>query len=216
MRYTQNGQEAELIAERVLLAIGRQPISFGLGLDQTEVLTDERGAIKIDDRQQTTDARIFAVGDVTGGTMLAHTAVRQGRIAAEVISGRTSSFDVRAIPSLVYTEPQIAWCGLTEEEARAKDIPHTVHRYPLGPEAHTGAAGFRKLISNPDDGRILGVGLVGGEAEGFIGEAALAIEMGALSEDLELVLHPYPAMAEIADTAAEIFAESSDKDVPAD
>lgn len=195
VRYTQGGKTTEQPAEHVLLTIGRIPNSDDLGLEHTGVSLDSRGFIKIDDQLRTTDARIFAAGDVTGGVMLAHKATRQGRIAAEVIGGKKVGFDVRAIPAVVYTEPQIAWCGLTEEGARRENIPHAVQRCLLQDSGRT-MNGFTKLLSHPADGRILGVGLVGGDAEGFIGEAALAIEMGALAEDLALVLHPYPTMAE--------------------
>ncbi len=209
VRYTQDGKTAEQVADRVLLAIGRIPNCDDLGLEYTEVTLDDRGCIKIDEQQRTTDARIFAAGDVAGGIMLAHKATRQGRIAAEVISGKKTGFDVRAIPAVVYTEPQIAWCGLTEKDARLEGIAHAVQRFPrqgterLQALGHPG--GFTKLITNPADGRILGVGMVGGKAEGFIGEAALAIEMGALAEDLALVLHPFPTLAETEGETMEIF-----------
>lgn len=212
-RFTQGGKTAEQVADRVLLAIGRIPNCDDLGLEYTEVTLDSRGFIKIDEQQRTSDARIFAAGDVAGGIMLAHKATRQGRVAAEVISGRTTGFDVRAIPAVVYTEPQIAWCGLTEEDARQEGIAHAVQRFPrqdaerLQAPGHPG--GFTKLITNPADGRILGVGMVSGNAEGFIGEAALAIEMGALAEDLALVLHPFPTFAETEGETTAIFPSSA-------
>ena len=202
VRYTQNGKTAEMEADRVLLAIGRIPNCDDLGLEHTGVTLDSQGFIKIDEQQRTSDARIFAVGDVAGGIMLAHKATRQGRVAAEVISGRKIGFDVRAIPAVVYTEPQIAWCGLTEVAARREGIAHAVQRFPWQDSGRTQTLGsFTKLITNPADGRILGIGMVGGNTEGFIGEAALAIEMGALAEDLALVLHPFPTLAETEDEA---------------
>lgn len=187
VRYSRGGKTAELIADRVLLALGRIPNSDDIGLEHTGVSLDDNGFIEIDDQLRTTDPRIFAVGDVAGGILLAHKAARQGRIAAEVISGRKTAFDVRAIPAVVYTEPQLAWCGLTEAEAVQANIALAVSHHPVGD-----GPGFAKLLTNPDDGRIMGIGIVGGNAEGFIGEAALAIEMGALTEDLTLVLHPFP------------------------
>jgi dihydrolipoamide dehydrogenase len=140
---------------------------------------------------------------------LAHKATRQGRVAAEVIAGKKSGFDARVIPAVVYTNPQIAWCGLTEAQARHENIAHAVQRFPW---KHSGRAqslgstdGFTKLITDPGEGRILGVGITGGGAEGLIGEAALAIEMGALAEDLALTLHPHPTLSETEGEAAEIF-----------
>lgn len=219
VRYTQSGQTAEHQADRALLAIGRIPNCDNLGLEQTGVTLDSRGFIKIDEQQRTSDARIFAVGDVAGGVMLAHKATRQGRVAAGTVSGKKTGFDVRAIPSVVYTEPQIAWCGLTEEKARREGIAHAVQRFPGDPgwvQTLGRPGGFTKLVINPADGRILGIGMVGGNAEGFIGEAALAIEMGALAEDLALVLHPYPTLAEPEDETSEIFLGSSGHVLPND
>ena len=213
VRYTQDGKTAEMAADRVLLAIGRIPNCDDLGLEHTGVTLDSRGFIKIDEQQRTSDARIFAAGDVAGGVMLAHKATRQGRVAAEVISGRKTGFDVRAIPAVVCTEPQIAWCGLTEEEAKREGIAHEVQRFHWQNSGRVQTLGspasFTKLITNPADRRILGVGIVGGKAEGFIGEAALAIEMGALAEDLALVLHPFPTQAETEDKTMEIFPSKS-------
>ncbi len=190
VRYSRGGKTAELIADRVLLALGRVPNSDDLGLERTAVSLDDHGFIEIDDQLRTTDPRIFAAGDVAGGILLAHKAARQGRTAAEVIGGWKTAFDVRAIPAVVYTEPQLAWCGLTEAEAVQENIDYAVSHHPA-----CGDRSFAKVLTNPDDGRILGVGIVGDQAEGYIGEAALAIEMGALAEDLALVLHPFPALA---------------------
>ena len=198
--YTHRGEVAELAFDKVLLAIGRVPNCDDLGLEHTGVSLDDYGFIKIDEQQRTTDQRIFAVGDVTGGVMLAHKAVRQGRVAAETISGRKSAFDVRAIPALIHTDPQIAWCGLSEEDARHEGVAHAVKRS----QGHHPER-FSKFVTNPTDGRILGAGVVSRDAQGSIGEAALAIEMGTLFEDLSLVLHPFPLLYEIEDEAAEIL-----------
>jgi dihydrolipoamide dehydrogenase len=149
------------------------------------------------------------VGDVVGGMMLAHTATREGRIAAEVIAGHSSSFDVRAIPAVVYTDPQIAWCGLTEEKAKAAGITVKVEKFPwkYSGRANTMGAtdGLTKIIADPADGRILGLGVTGRDTEGLIAEGVLAIEMGALAEDLALSLHPHPTLSETEGEAAEIF-----------
>jgi len=194
---------------RVLVAIGRVPNSEGLGLEHTDVQLDDRGFILVDERQQTSDAHLFAVGDVAGGVMLAHKATREGRVAAEVIGGQNSSFDARAIPAVVYTDPQISWCGLTEHQAKAENIPYQKQKFPW---KYSGRAqtigmteGFTKLLTDPESGRILGVGITGRNAEGLIGEANLAIEMGALAEDLALTIHPHPTLSETEAEAAEIF-----------
>jgi dihydrolipoamide dehydrogenase len=195
--------------DRVLVAIGRIPNSQDLGLEKTQVELDNRGFILINDQQQTSDKNLFAVGDVAGGVMLAHKATREGRVAAEVIGGKKSVFDARAIPAVVYTDPQIAWCGLTEQQARAENIPYVTQKFPW---KYSGRAqtmgmtdGFTKLLTDPQTGRILGVGITGRNAEGLISEAALAIEMGALAEDLALTIHPHPTLSETEAEAAEIF-----------
>ena len=194
--------------DRVLVAIGRRANSDNLDLENTTVAVDSVGNIKTNDQQRTNDKRIFAVGDVTGGAMLAHKATREGRIAAEVIGGKHSGFDTLAIPVITYTDPQIAWCGLTEERAKRENIPIRVQIFSF---KHAGRAqtlgstdGFTKLILNPDSGRILGLGVTGRDTEGLISEGVLAIEMGALAEDLALTLHPYPTLSETLGEAAEM------------
>jgi dihydrolipoamide dehydrogenase len=141
--------------------------------------------------------------------MLAHKATREGKVAAEVIAGQPSAFDVRAIPAVVYTDPQIAWCGVTEEDARRENRPVTVQRFPWkfsGRAATMGAPeGLTKLLVDPASGRILGVGIAGRDTEGLISEGVLAVEMGALAEDLALSVHPHPTLSETEGEAAEIF-----------
>jgi dihydrolipoamide dehydrogenase len=199
--------------DRVLVAIGREASSQDLGLENTGVKIDQRGFIKVDDQQRTSDERIFAVGDVVGGLMLAHKASREGKVAAEVIAGQPSAFDARAIPAVVYTDPQIAWCGLTEEQARNQNIPVAVRRFPWkfsGRAATMGAAeGLTKIIVDPQTGRILGVGIVGRHTEGLISEGVLAIEMGALAEDMALSIHPHPTLSETEAEAAEMYLGSA-------
>ena len=199
--------------DRVLVAIGRKASSEDIGLENTQVELDEIGFIKVDDRQRTADERIFAVGDVVGGLMLAHKATREGKVAAEVIAGEPSAFDVRAIPAVVYTDPQIAWCGLTEEEARKQNIAISVQRFPWkfsGRATTMGAPeGLTKIIADPESGRILGVGIVGRDTEGLISEGVLAIEMGALAEDMALSIHPHPTLSETEGEAAELYLGSA-------
>jgi dihydrolipoamide dehydrogenase len=199
--------------ERVLVAIGRKPASQDIGLENTNVKLDEKGFVVVDEQQRTSDERIFAVGDVVGGYMLAHKATREGKVAAEVIAGQPSAFDARAIPAVVYTDPQIAWCGVTEEQARKDNIKIDVQRFPWkfsGRATTMGAPeGLTKIIIDPDTQRILGVGISGRNTEGLISEGVLAIEMGALAEDMALSIHPHPTLSETEGEAAEIFLGSA-------
>jgi len=204
--------------DRVLLGIGRHPNTKGMGLEKTKIKLDEKGFVEIDDQQRTADDRILAVGDVAGGMMLAHKAAREGKVAAEVIAGEASAFDVRAMPAIVYTDPQIAWCGLTEEEARSAGRSISVQRFPWkfsGRALTMGAAdGLTKIIADPETRRILGVGIVGRDTEGLIAEGVLAIEMGALIEDLALIIHAHPTLSETEGEAAEIFMGTSTHILP--
>ncbi|MGD9226418.1 MAG: dihydrolipoyl dehydrogenase [Desulfobacterales bacterium] len=208
-----NVEKTDQRFDRVLVAIGRKARCQDIGLENTKVELDEKGFIKVDDQQRTTDERIFAVGDVTGGVMLAHKATREGKVAAEVIDGEPSAFDVRAIPAVVYTDPQIAWCGLTEEEARRENIAIKVQRFPWkfsGRATTMGAPeGLTKIIIDPETGRIVGVGIVGRDTEGLISEGVLAIEMGALAEDMALSIHPHPTLSETESEAAELYLGSA-------
>jgi dihydrolipoamide dehydrogenase len=196
--------------DRVLVAIGRRPATEGLGLEKTRVQQDAKGFIRVDDRQRTADERIFAVGDVVGGLLLAHKASYEGKVAAEVIAGKPSAFDVRAIPAVVYTEPQIAWAGLTEEQARRENRSVNVQRFPWkfsGRATTLGAPeGLTKIIADAETGRILGVGVCGRDTEGLIAEGVLAIEMGALAEDVAASMHAHPTLSETEGEAAELFA----------
>lgn len=209
VNFRQNGQKKQRRFDRVLVAIGRVPNSDGLGLEHTAVTFDSRGFIQINERQETADTHLCAVGDVAGGVMLAHKAIREGRVAAEVCSGKNGAFDARIIPAVVSTDPQISWCGLTEQQAIAENIPYGVQKFPWKYSARAQTIGMTdgltKLLTDPTTGRILGVGITGRNAEGIISEAALAIEMGALAEDLALTIHPHPTLSETMAEAAEIF-----------
>jgi dihydrolipoamide dehydrogenase len=205
---------------RVLIAIGRQPSSRDLGLENTKVKLDERGFVKVDEQQRTTDDRIFAVGDIAGGPLLAHKAFREGKVAAEVIAGRPSAFDARAIPAVVYTDPQVAWAGLTEEQARKQKRPVRVERFlwKYSGRATTMDApnGLTKIIIDSETGRILGVGIAGRDTEGLIAEGVLAVEMGALAEDMGLSIHPHPTLTETLGEAAELFTGTSTHILPSE
>jgi dihydrolipoamide dehydrogenase len=204
--------------DRVLVAIGRAPNSENLGLKNTRVKTDDHGYIQVDEQQRTGDERIYAVGDVVGGVMLAHKAMYEGRIAAEVIAGEPAASDVRAIPAVVYTEPQLAWCGLTEEQAKDQKQEVEVSRFPWsasGRAATMGLSqGLTKMLVDADTKRIVGVGIVGHEAGEMISEGVLAIEMGALAEDVALSIHPHPTLSESEAEAAELFLGSATHILP--
>lgn len=184
--------------DRILVAVGRQPNTDGLGLQDAEVVVDAQ--------QRTSNERLFAIGDVAGGTLLAHKAMYEGKIAAEVIAGQHAASDARAIPAVVYTDPQIAWCGLTEQAARARDEPVSVARFPWkasGRAMSMGASdGLTKLLIDPKSQQILGVGIVGRAAEALIAEGVLAVEMGAVAQDLALTMHPHPTLSEMLGEAA--------------
>lgn len=207
------GEKGPQRFDRVLVATGRQPNSGDVGLENTRVRCDEKGFIIVDETRRTSDERIFAVGDVAGAPLLAHKAFHEGKVAAEVIAGRPSAFEARAIPAVVYTDPQVAWCGLTEEQARKKKIPVKIERYPwkFSSRAITMGAsnGLTKLILDTESGRVLGVGITGPETEGMISEGVLAVEMGALAEDVGLSIHPHPTLSETFGEAAEIFTGSA-------
>jgi dihydrolipoamide dehydrogenase len=211
-------KKAQQRFDRVLVAVGRRPNSRNLGLDKTRVKVDDRGFVTVDEQRRTTDRPIFAIGDLVGNPMLAHKAMHEGKVAAEVIAGKPAAFDARAIPAVVYTDPQIAWCGLTEEEAQRKKITVKVARFPWkysGRALTMGAVeGLTKMIIEPETERVLGVGIVGREAEGLIAESALAIEMGAVADDLALTIHPHPTLSETESEAAGVFLGSSTHILP--
>jgi len=203
---------------RILIAIGRQPDSGNLGLENTKVKLDERGYVKVDEQQRTADERIFAVGDIAGGPLLAHKAFREGKVAAEVIAGQASAFDARAIPAVVYTDPQVAWCGLTEEQAnkqkRSVKVERFLWKYSGRAVTMDEPEGLTKLILDSETGRILGVGISGRDTEGLIAEGVLAVEMGALAEDMALSIHPHPTLTETLGEAAERFTGTSTHVMP--
>ncbi|CAD7842269.1 MAG: Dihydrolipoamide dehydrogenase of pyruvate dehydrogenase complex (EC 1.8.1.4) [Olavius algarvensis Delta 4 endosymbiont] len=203
------GETSEYRFDRVLVSVGRQPNTESLGLENTRVKIDEQGFIKTDARQQTAEPTIFAIGDVAGQPMLAHKASHEGRVAVEVIAGHKVAFDPAAIPAVVYTDPEIAWCGLTESEAKSRKITHKTVRFPWAASgralSQNSGDGMTKLIVDPDSERILGIGLVGTGAGELIAEGVLAIEMAALASDLKLTIHPHPTLSETIMEAAEVF-----------
>lgn len=199
--------------DQVLVAIGRRPNSRDLGLEKTSVVVNDRGFIETDSRCRTADRRIFAIGDVTTGPMLAHKASREAKVAAEVIAGHDAEFDNRAIPAVVFTDPEIAWTGLTEREAEQKNITIKVGSFPLSAlgKARTmgRTEGLVKVIADPETGLLLGVGMVGPHVSEMIAEGTLALEMGATLEDLMVTVHPHPTLSEALMEAAEVAAGSA-------
>ena len=194
--------------DRVLVAVGRRARSGGLGLETTRTrLTDRGGFIRIDDRCRTGDPHIYAVGDVTGEPMLAHRAMRQGKVAAEALAGRPAAFDNVAIPAVVFTDPEIAWCGLTEAQAKAQGMDTKVSKVQWaasGRAATIGRAdGLTKLVADARSGRVVGVGIVGPGAGELIAEATLAVETAALVEDVAATIHAHPTLSETLMEAAE-------------
>jgi len=208
-----NVEEPTQRFDRVLVSIGRRPNSENLGLEATKVVVNERGFIRVDEQQRTADPRIFAIGDVVGGMMLAHKAMYEGRIAAEVIAEQPAAFDAVAIPAVVYTDPSLAWAGLTENDAREQGVEVKVARFPWSASGRAltmdAPQGMTKVIADPASGRILGFGIVGRGAGEMIGEAVLAIEMGALVEDVALTIHAHPTLSETEGEVAELFLGSA-------
>jgi dihydrolipoamide dehydrogenase len=194
---------------KVLVAVGRSPNGRRIDAVAAGVYVDERGFIPVDRQMRTNVPHIFAIGDVAGQPMLAHKATHEGKVAAEAAAGRKSFFDARVIPSVAYTDPEVAWVGLTETEARAKGIPYEKASFPWSASGRSLALGrdegFTKLLFDPQSHRVLGGGIVGSNAGDLIAEAALAIEMDADAADLALTIHPHPTLSETVAFAAEAF-----------
>jgi dihydrolipoamide dehydrogenase len=199
----------EQVFDRVLVSVGRRPNSAIPGLDRTHVQVDQRGFIMVDEQRRTHEPSIFAIGDVVGEPMLAHKASHEGRVAVEVMAGENVAFAPRAIPAVVFTDPEIAWAGLTEAQAKNDNRQVTIAKFPWGASGRAATIdrtdGLTKLILDPGTERLLGVGLVGPGAGELIAEGVLAIEMGATATDLKLTIHPHPTLSETVMEAAEVF-----------
>jgi len=193
--------------DRVLVAVGRRPSSDGLGLERTRASVDARGFVTVDDRCRTADPAIYAVGDVTGEPMLAHRAMRQGKVAAEVIAGHKAAFDNVVVPAVVFTDPEVAWCGLTEADAarEGRAVKIAKREWAASGRALTlgRSDGLTKIIADADTGRVLGVGIVGPGAGELIAEGALAVETSMTVEDLAVTIHTHPTLSETLMEAAE-------------
>jgi dihydrolipoamide dehydrogenase len=201
------GGPSQATFERVLVAVGRRPNSDGLGLEKTGVQLDEKGFVKVDDRRRTADPHVYAIGDVAGEPMLAHKAAHEGKVAVQVIAGEPAAWDVRAIPAVVFTDPEIAWCGLTETEARKQNREVKVARFDWRASGRATSLGrtdgLTKLVVDPEADRLLGVGITGVGAGEMIAEGVLAVEMAATARDLAMSIHPHPTLTETVMEAAE-------------
>jgi dihydrolipoyl dehydrogenase len=202
-------KSAAEVFEKLLIAVGRTPNSSGLGLENTGVEIDPRGFIKVDAQRRTAEPTIFAVGDVAGEPMLAHKATHEGLVAAEVIAGHETAFEPRAIPAVVFTDPEVAWCGLTETQAEAEHCPVKIARFPWGASGRAATLdrndGLTKLVIDPESERVLGVGIVGSGAGELIAEGVLAVEMAAVASDVKLSIHAHPTLSETIMESAEAF-----------
>jgi dihydrolipoamide dehydrogenase len=194
--------------DRVLVSIGRRPVTAGIGLENTAVQLDRRGFVLCDAQQRTDDPHLLAIGDVAGEPMLAHKATHQGRVAAEVVAGKNSAFEKAAIPAVVFTDPEIAWAGLTEQEAEAAGRQVDVEVYPWAASGRAQAlgitTGLTKWLVDPESQRVLGCGIVGSGAGELIAEAVLAIEMGCVMHDITDSIHPHPTLSETLMNAGEV------------
>ncbi len=204
-----NGEKLTELYDRVLVSVGRVPNSADLGLENTKVELDEKGFVKVNAHQQTGDPSIYAIGDIAGGIMLAHKAHKEARIAVENINGEETVFENVIIPAVVFTDPELAWCGLTEAEAKEKGLSYQVAKFPWSASGRAlsfdRTDGVTKMIVDPDTNRLLGVGICGAGAGELIAEATLAMEMGATAEDIALTVHPHPTLSETVMECAEVF-----------
>lgn len=201
--------EREQLFDRVLVSVGRRPNARVPGLDRTRVKVNERGFIEVDEQMRTAEPSIFAIGDVVGEPMLAHKASHEGRVAAEVIAGGKVAFQPQAIPAVVFTDPELAWAGLTETQAKREGRNVIVAKFPWGASGRAitldRTDGMTKLLLEPKSERVLGIGLVGPGAGELVAEGVLAIEMGATATDLKLSIHPHPTLTETLMESAEVF-----------
>ena len=199
--------EREPVFERVLVAVGRRPNSRNLGLENTRARVNDKGFIEVDNQQRTAEPHVYAIGDVAGEPMLAHKATYEGKVAAEAILGEPAVFDSRAVPAVVFTDPEIAWCGLTETEAKGQKRDVKVARFPWAASGRAATLGrtegLTKLVLEPETDRVLGVGIVGAGAGELIGEGVLAVEMGASARDVSMIIHPHPTLSETVGEAAD-------------
>ncbi len=205
----EKGESSTETFDKMLVAVGRTPNGGKIGAEKAGVKVTDRGFIEVDDQQRTNVSHIFAIGDVVGQPMLAHKAVHEGKVAAEVCAGEKRGFDARVIPSVAYTDPEVAWCGLTEAQAKEQGIRVEKGVFPWQAsgraQANGRAEGLTKLLFDPEDDRVIGGAIVGTNAGDLISEVALAIEMGADAVDLSHTIHPHPTLSETVNFSAEMF-----------
>jgi dihydrolipoamide dehydrogenase len=198
----------EMTFDRVLVSIGRRPNTAGLGLDKAGLKTDDRGFIPVDAQRRTAAPHISAIGDVAGEPGLAHKATAEARVAVEAILGEPAEWNPRAIPAVIFTDPEIAWAGLLEKDAQAQNVPHEVLKFPWAASGRAVALnitnGLTKMLIDPESKRVLGVGIVGSGAGEMIAESVLAIEMGAVARDVMESIHPHPTLSETVMESAEL------------
>ncbi|MFL3013362.1 MAG: dihydrolipoyl dehydrogenase [Candidatus Neomarinimicrobiota bacterium] len=204
-----DGKEVSKDYEQVLVSVGRKPNTTKMGIDKTNVKVDDHGFISVDKYQKTSVKNIYAIGDIVGNPMLAHKATHEGKVAAEVICGLPAAFDAKAIPAVIFTDPEIAWVGLTETEAKKEGVEYEKGEFPWAASGKSLALGRNegrtKILFDKETKRTIGVGIVGPNAGDLISEGALAIEMGADAEDISLTVHPHPTLGETFANAAEVF-----------
>ena len=204
-----NRPAPKILVDKVLIAVGRTPNTANLGIENTRIQVDEQGFIKIDEKRETDEPGIYAIGDIAGQPMLAHKASHEGRIAAEAIAGHKVAFEAQAIPAVVFTDPELAWCGLTETEAKAQSKSVEVARFPWGASGRASTLGrndgITKLVLDPETEQVLGVGIVGSGAGELIAEGVLAVEMAAVAADIKLSIHAHPTLSETIMESAEMF-----------
>ncbi|MBD3403548.1 dihydrolipoyl dehydrogenase [candidate division GN15 bacterium] len=218
IKVTFEGDDVEkdtAIFDKVLMAVGRKPNSDKLGLENTNVELDDKGFVKVNEKRQTAEPTIFAIGDIAGEPMLAHKASHEGRVAAEIIAGKNVVYDPRAIPAVVFTDPEVAWCGLMEQEAKDEGREVKTAKFPWAASGRATTIGrndgVTKIVIDAETDRVLGLGITGPNAGELIAEGVLAIEMGANAHDIGLTIHPHPTLSETIMGAADlIYGQATD------
>ena len=207
--FDSNGKITKGSFDKVLVSVGRKPNSMNIGLENTNIKVNNRGFIEVNEKMQTSIKTIYAIGDIVGDPMLAHKATYEGHIASEVIAGLPAENDSKCIPAVIFTDPEIAWAGITEAEAKEKNIPYEKGEFPWRASgkaiAHGRTEGLTKTLYDPKTKKIIGIGIVGTNAGDMISEGCLAIEMGADAEDIGLTIHPHPTLSESISLSAEAF-----------
>jgi dihydrolipoamide dehydrogenase len=195
--------------DRVLVSIGRRPVTSGIGLENTKVKVNDKGFVVVNEQMQTADAHIMAIGDIAGEPMLAHKASHEGKVAAEVLAGKPAAFEPQAIPAVVFTDPEIAWAGLTiaDAEKAGRDVATAVYPWQASGRAIANGRtdGLTRWVIDPESDRVLGCGIVGSGAGELIAEAVVAIEMGCTVRDVADSIHPHPTLSETLSFAGDVY-----------